>query len=113
MGWLQVTIRRLLLVIVYRAVGFAALRTPSWLWAGAVFSLVVATLLVATSAAVYRRGEQHAFWTGFALCGWFYLGLSLWLLKGSEMAPPVITSVLIDLAYPIANPPPSPVWDLQ
>jgi hypothetical protein len=100
MGRFRITIARLLLVIASCGVAFAALRSPSWIWASTVFSLVVAALAAATLSAVYRLGERRAFWTGFALCGWLYLGLSSYPWGGSSLSPLIVTSALMDLAYP-------------
>src|SRR3954468_2576084 len=100
MGLFRITIARLLLLIAYCGVGFAALRSPSWIWASTVFSLVVAALAAATLTAVYRLGARRAFWTGFALCGWLYLGLSSHPWSGPSLRPLIVTSALIDLSYP-------------
>jgi hypothetical protein len=66
------SIRGLMVVIVLLSVAFAALRFPTPLWANVWFSLTAAALTLAVPAAVYRRGEQRAFWVGFAVCGWVY-----------------------------------------
>jgi hypothetical protein len=100
MGQIRITIARLLLVIAYFGVAFAALRSPSWIWASTGFSLVSAALAAATLTAVYRLGMRRAFWTGFALCGWLYLGLSSYPWSGSNLSPLIVTSALMDLAYP-------------
>jgi hypothetical protein len=100
MGRFRITIGRLLLIIAHFGVGFAALRSPSWIWASTFFSLVVATMAAATLTAVYRRGSRRAFWTGYAVCGWLYLGLSVFHLGGENLSPLIITTALMDLAYP-------------
>jgi hypothetical protein len=100
MGRFRITIARLLLVIAYCGFAFAALRSPSWIWASTVFSIVVASLAAATLTAVYRLGARRAFWTGFAMCGWLYLGLSSYPWSGANLSPLVVTSALMDLAYP-------------
>jgi hypothetical protein len=100
MGRFRITIGRLLLAIAHCGVGFAALRSPSWIWASTFFSLVVATMAAATLTAVYRRGSRRAFWTGYAVCGWLYLGLSVFHLGGENLSPLIITTALMDLAYP-------------
>jgi hypothetical protein len=100
MGRFRITIARLLLVVAYCGVMFAALRSPSWIWASTIFSLVVASLAAATLTAVYRLGARRAFWTGFALCGWLYLGLSSYPVSGSNQSPLIVTTALMDLSYP-------------
>ncbi len=71
------TIASLLLVILFAAVGFAALRESSDLWEIGVFSLTLAVMLISILLGVHRRESRRAFWLGFALLGWVYLGLSL------------------------------------
>ena len=56
MGRFRITIARLLLIIVYFGVGFAAMRSPSWIWASTLFSLVTTSMAAATLTAVYRLG---------------------------------------------------------
>jgi hypothetical protein len=55
---------------------------------------------VATLTAVYRLGARRAFWTGFALCGWLYLGLTTYPFGGSNQSPLIVTTALMDFAYP-------------
>jgi hypothetical protein len=100
MGWVRITIARLLLIIVYFGVGFAALRSPSWIWSSTIFSAMVGLLAASTLTAIYRLGPRRAFWTGFALFGWLYLGLSSCLRTGSDLSPLIVTSALMDFAYP-------------
>jgi hypothetical protein len=65
----------LLILVVLLGVGFAALREASDLWDGIVLSSAVGILLVSVLLVVHRRAERRAFWAGFALFGWGYLGL--------------------------------------
>lgn len=96
----RITIGRMLVVIAHFGVGFAALRSPSWIWASNFFSLVVTSMAAATLTAIYRRGSRRAFWTGYAICGWLYLGLSSFPFANSNLSPLLITTPLMDLAYP-------------
>jgi hypothetical protein len=100
MGRFRISIGRLLVVIAHCGVAFAALRSPSWIWASTFFSLVFASMAVATLTAIYRLGSQRAFWTGYAICGWLYLGLSCLSWGSSTLSPLIITTALMDLAYP-------------
>jgi hypothetical protein len=59
------------------AVSFAALREATDQWDSALFSLTLGLLLVAALLAIHRTGARRAFWMGFALLGWSYLGLAL------------------------------------
>ena len=74
---LRFNIASLLGVILVLGVGFAALRESSELWESGVFTLTLAALLMSILLAVHRGESRRAFWIGFALCGWIYLGLSL------------------------------------
>jgi len=76
MNRIRFTIASQLVVVLLVAVGFAALRETSDLWDGGVFTLALAVLLVSILFAVHRTGSERAFWLGFALFGWGYLGLS-------------------------------------
>jgi hypothetical protein len=70
-------IASLLGVILVLGVGIAALRESSDLWESGVFSLTLAALLISIVLAVHRTESKRAFWIGFALFGWFYLGFAL------------------------------------
>jgi hypothetical protein len=71
------TIASLLVVVLFVAVGFAALRESNETWNSGVFTLTLAALLISILLAVHRTESRQAFWLGFALFGWTYLGLSL------------------------------------
>ena len=53
------------------------MRESSDLWESGIFTLTLATLLISILLAVHRLGSRRAFWQGFALFGWIYLGLYL------------------------------------
>ena len=74
---LRFNIASLLGVILVLGVGFAALRESNDLWESGVFTLTLAALLISILLAVHRTESRRAFWIGFALFGWIYLGLSL------------------------------------
>src|SRR5271155_1533513 len=74
---IRFNIASLLGVILVLGVGFAALRESSDLWESGVFTLTLAALLISILLAIYRTESRRAFWIGFALFGWIYLGLSL------------------------------------
>jgi hypothetical protein len=71
------TIGSLLGVVVFVAVAFAALREATDPWDSGVFSLVLLMLITAVLLAVHNKRRKRAFWLGFALFGWAYLGASL------------------------------------
>src|SRR5262245_47175994 len=91
----RISIARLMVVVGVIAVGFAALRTPSQLWASGIYSLALAAFTIAVLAIAYRRGEKRAFWVGFLFCG----GVSMVLAFGPWIAeqdgyPLVTTGIL-------------------
>ncbi len=74
---IRFTIASLLVVVLLVAVGFAALRESSDLWDSGLFSVTLGILVTSILLAVHRHESQRAFWLGFALLGWGYLGPSL------------------------------------
>ena len=66
-----------LVVLVFLAgVGFAGLREANELWDSGVFTLTLGFLLLAILFAIHRTESKRAFWIGFALFGWSYIGLA-------------------------------------
>ena len=68
----RASVAMLLLVVGLMAVGFAALRVSSRLWASACVSTALLGLVGSIAAILYRRGASRAFWVGYALFGWTY-----------------------------------------
>ena len=77
MSRIRFTIGSLLGVIVVLGVVLAALKESSDLWESGIFSVTLVVLLASILLAVHRTESRRAFWLGFALFGWSYLGLSL------------------------------------
>ncbi len=77
MRHIRFSITSMLVIVLFVAVGFAALRESSDLWESGIFSLALAALLISILLAVHRRESRRAFWLGFAVFGWTYLGLTL------------------------------------
>jgi hypothetical protein len=73
---LRFNIASLLVVILVLGVGFAALRESSDLWESGVLTLMIGILLISILLAVHRTESKRAFWLGFALFGWAYMGLT-------------------------------------
>ena len=70
---LQFSLATFLMVVLFAAIAFAALRGPSRrLWAGASFTFTVIVLLIGIVGLTVRRGESRAFWLGFSVLGWSY-----------------------------------------
>lgn len=71
----QFSIRSLLVAVAFVSLGIAALvNTNAW-WDAAMWGVAVFTLAVAVLLAIYRRGEQRAFWLGFSILGSLYLAI--------------------------------------
>ena len=71
------SIANLLFVVLVLAIGFAALRESSDIWDSGIFTLTLSALLISILLAIHRTESRRAFWLGFAVFGWIYLGLSL------------------------------------
>jgi hypothetical protein len=67
----------LVIVVLVLGVAFAALRESSDLWESGVFTLTLTALLISILLAIHGTESRRAFWIGFTLFGWVYLGLSL------------------------------------
>jgi hypothetical protein len=59
------------------AVGVAALRSPTALWASLVVLLALGAICGVTVCAILRRGPARGAWLGFAVFGWAYFLLTL------------------------------------
>ena len=75
----QFRFRTLFMAVAFVALAVTALLNATPLWSHDMYCLAIALLTLAIPLACYRRGEQRAFWAGFALCGWVYL-----LLVGTD-----------------------------
>ena len=74
---IRFNIANLLVIIFVLGVGFAAVREATDLWDAGIFTLTLVFLSVSVLLAIHRRESGRAFWIGFALFGWIYLGLTL------------------------------------
>jgi hypothetical protein len=83
---IRFNIASLLVVVLFLAVGTAALRESNEVWDSGVFTLTLAVLLTSILLAIHRREARRAFWMGFALFGGGYLALSLVLSIESRLA---------------------------
>jgi hypothetical protein len=73
----RVHIGTLVVAMMLLGVGLAALREPNEIWDHSIFSITLGVLLISILLAIHRTDQTRAFWLGFALFGWTYLGLSL------------------------------------
>ncbi len=69
MACIRFSIARLMTIIVFLAVSFAALKDPSDLKAHLLFNLVLVCLSAGVLCALFRTGGERAFWAGFSLFG--------------------------------------------
>ena len=67
----------LVILVLLLGVAFAALRESSEIWDSSIFSITLGILLISLLLAIHRTDQKRAFWIGFAVFGWIYLGLSL------------------------------------
>jgi hypothetical protein len=74
---IRFNIASLLVVVLLVAVCFAGLREASESWDSGLFSLTLVVLMFPILLGVHRTEKRRAYWLGFALFGWTYLGLSL------------------------------------
>lgn len=94
------SVRGLMTTIVLLAAAFAALRSPTPLWANLWFSITLSALVLAIPTAVYRHGQDRAFWVGFASAGWVYFALALLPWFQSEFGFQLATTTVLDLVAP-------------
>jgi hypothetical protein len=107
---LKISILALILVTVACALAFTAVKTASDFWLSALYTFATVLLLAAVIAARFRRGNEKAFWFGFAVfgCGFFVLGMGPWPVPTdggpNDMRIPLnrhlLTSRLIDFLVP-------------
>jgi hypothetical protein len=102
------SIALLLAVIALCGVGFAALRSPSHMWASALFAISLGSLPIALLNAMYSRERQRAFWTGFLVCGAAYFVSTQGPWFRDEFGPRLVTTAVLDLVYARVAPAPSP-----
>jgi hypothetical protein len=93
----RLSVAALMGVVLLLALGMAALRANTDIWASAMFTAAVSLFSVAIIAAMAIRGSARFTWMGMAVFGWIYLVISFGPWPGSTTEPPpLITSVLLD-----------------
>lgn len=102
-------IRTLLGVVLFVAIGVAALRAADDVWDGCLLGLTSLCLLTAVLLAVHRTDRRRAYWLGFALFGWTYLVASLIPPIGSRL-PTTKGLALLDSKIPGRETTISAVW---
>jgi hypothetical protein len=98
---LRFSIAGLMITVLVVAIGVAALRQSSPMWAGLIFLLTCGVLSLGTVAVAFRR-EYRAWWFGFSLFGWSYLAISLWSLFYDQ--PTLPTESVLKAVAPVLGP---------
>jgi hypothetical protein len=88
------SIGSLLMLIAIVAVGMAALRYPSPLWASTIYTVAAIAIVAGVSNAILGRGARRAYWIGFALFGGAYFYPTLFYSNH------LLTETILDLIYP-------------
>src|SRR5689334_9877107 len=86
----------LMVAVLVAAVGLAALRFATPMWASSVHTVFLGLLLAALLGACLATGRARAGWLGFAVFGWGYLlfGFTSWFSAGTA-PPPLVTASLL------------------
>ncbi len=98
------SIGTLLAIIAILGVAMAALRSPSYLWAGVTFTLALLAVMAAVVCAVAARGVRRAYWLGFSLFGGTYLAICTVPGLHDTVCPRLATEALFDFIYPFMAP---------
>jgi hypothetical protein len=98
------TIAGLMGLVVVVAVGVAALRYASELWAGILLLLTLGVLGASVLAFHEREGARRAWWRGFALFGWGYVALTMGPWATGAIAPRLPTTMGLDVLYARMHP---------
>jgi hypothetical protein len=98
------TIAGLMGLVVVVAVGVAALRFASELWAGLLLMPTLGVLGAAVHAFHERAGSRRSWWRGFALFGWGYLVLAMGPWSSEAIAPHLPTTMGLDALYARLHP---------
>lgn len=101
----RVSVSGLAAIVLVSAIGVAALRGESSLWAGSLLLLDLAIFAFAVLAVIYREGARRAWWAGFALFGWGYLAIAFGPWAAEAVAPRLATSMIMDSMYAKFGPP--------
>jgi hypothetical protein len=94
-----------MVVILYMAIGLAALSSPrsslsDRVWASTIYTVTAFFMMTGTLLAFVRHGRDRTAWTGFAVFGWAYLvllGFQDW--SDAPRTPLVTTGITRELLY--------------
>ena len=106
----RLTIASIMGFVVLVALGFAAVKNPTELWAGSLFLATLGMLLLSVVGVASCSGNMRIGWIGFALFGFGYFIL---VLSTGDLKPPTLpTTLLINYVY-IHVSPPQTITDLN
>jgi hypothetical protein len=97
---IRFSILGLMALVLFVGVGFAALRYATGWWSSGVFTATLIGLALSGAYAAHRRGPRRAFWSAFVAFGVGYMILAFGPWCEDSIRPRLITSKMIDLAYP-------------
>jgi hypothetical protein len=66
----RINIAGLMGIVLFAAVGFAAIRNANEVWAQTTFTIAFVAMLVAILGAIAFSGETRMAWAGFAVFAW-------------------------------------------
>ncbi len=94
------SIRGMMTFVLITALAFAALRTPTRIWANAWYTMALLGVTMAIPAAVATRDGRRLFWLGFAVCGgvYFLFALTPWVEEQASYR--LLTTAVLDLMAP-------------
>ena len=95
----RISIRSLMAVVVFAAVGLAALRNANQLWAAMMLTVALAAVGVAAIGAAIVRGEQRCWCAGFAFLGGGYLTLTFAPGFSTEVGLRLLTTTTLHYSY--------------
>jgi hypothetical protein len=95
----RISIRGLIAFVVVFAIGLAALKTSSDLWAGMMLLVALAFVGVAILGAILMTGHERAWWLGFAVfeAGYLILTFGPWFTERIE--PRLLTTLGLDYVH--------------
>ncbi len=94
------SIRALMAFIVVSAVGLAALRNANEFWAGIMLLASLAAFGSAVLGAIFSRGLDQAWWTGFAFFSAGYLALAVGPWFVNTIQPILCTTYVLRAVHP-------------
>ena len=94
---LRFSLATLLLVVLFVAIGCAALVNATEIWRQAIVTLTIVVLVVATLAATCIGGRTRPFVVGFSVAGWIYLVLVS--VSALELRDDLLTDKAISLLF--------------